>query len=246
MADSYYVTLPSNSSMDAHPNNTLSHFRVNLPAVMNFEGKWEVALAEMSYPRRWLNVIDGHNHIFCTAGGESVHTHLVPEGYYPTPEELLDKITPPIEHDELVRIRYNKYLQKIVVKTGEGVHITFAKHLATLLGFEEGTDITGIEKAPYFADLPRFHSMFVYTNIIEYNTVGDTRAPLLRTVNIEGEYGDTVTKTYVSPHYVPLKQKLVSTIEIDIRDDTGQHIPFIGGKVIVKLHFRKQRSSYFN
>ena len=68
MADSYYVTLPSNSSMDVNPSNTLTHYRVNLPSAMIFDGDWEVALAEFSYPHRWLNVIEGHNHIFCSVG----------------------------------------------------------------------------------------------------------------------------------------------------------------------------------
>ena len=65
-------------------------------------------------------------------------------------------------------------------------------------------------------------------------------------MNIEGEYGKTITKTYDNPHYVNLKQKLVDTIEIDIRDDTGKPIPFVTGRVIVKLHFRRKRPSYFN
>ena len=107
--------------------------------------------------------------------------------------------------------------------------------LANLLGCDDNTVIAGVFEAPRVVDMQTFHSLFVYSNNIEYSTVGDRRAPLLRIVNVEGRYGNTVTKTYVNPHYVPLKQKLVDTIEIDIRDDTGQPIPFITGKVIVKL-----------
>ena len=95
-------------------------------------------------------------------------------------------------------------------------------------------------------DLKPFYSLFIYTNIIEYHTVGDTRAPLLRIVNVDGEYGETVTKIYDSPHYMPLKHKLLHMIEIDIRDGTGQPIPFVSGRVIVKRHFRRKRLSYLN
>ena len=63
---------------------------------------------------------------------------------------------------------------------------------------------------------------------------------------MEGNPGEIISQTYDSPHYISLKQKLVDTIEIDIMGDTGQPIPFVSGKVIVKLHFRKRRSSYFN
>ena len=246
MADSYYVTLPSNSSMDVNPSNTLTHYRVNLPSAMIFDGDWEVALAEFSYPHRWLNVIEGHNHIFCSAGeGDQVHVHKIPEGYYPTPEDLISRIDPPISHDKLVRIKYNRFIQKIIVKTEEGVRLALAKRLASLMGFDEGGEITGVEKAPRVINLRPVQSMFIYTDIIEYNVVGDIRAPLLRIVNVDGEYGQTVTKTFVAPHYVPLKQKAVNTIEIDIRDDTGRFIPFMDGKVVAKLHFRRRRSSYF-
>ena len=86
MADSYYVTLPSNSSMDVNPSNTLTHYRVNLPSAMIFDGDWEVALAEFSYPHRWLNVIEGHNHIFCSAvEGSQVHAHKSRKGITPHP-----------------------------------------------------------------------------------------------------------------------------------------------------------------
>ena len=230
--------------MDAYPNNALSHFNVNLPTALSFEGEWEVSIAEITYPRRWLNVVDGHNHIYCNADeeDEGIHIHTIPKGYYTTPEEMLSKISPPIEHGDLIRIKYNKYLQKMVVRTAEGVHINFAKRLFQIMGFKSSISITGIEKASHVVDMKQIHSLFVY-KIIEYNIVGDTRAPLLRNVSVEGDYGDIITKTYVSPHYVPLKQKFINTINIDITDDTGDYIPFIGGKVIVKLHFRKRRST---
>ncbi len=246
--DSFYATLPSNSSMDTYPDNALSHFSVNLPTALSFEGEWEVSLAEITYPRRWLNIVEGHNHIYCNAeeteGG--VHIHTIPEGYYHTPDEVLAKITPLIEHSDKIRIKYNKYLQKVIVRTVEGVSITFVERLGHLFGFNKAMAITGIEKAPHVVDMKQIHTLFVYTDIIEYNIVGDTRAPLLRNVSVEGEYGDIITKTYDSPHYVPLKQKFLNTVNINIRDDVGHYIPFIGGKVIVKLHFRKRRATYFN
>ena len=246
--DSFYVTLPSNSSVDIYPDNALSHYSVNLPTALSFEGDWEVSLAEITYPRRWLNIVEGHNHIYCNAEetGGGIHIHHIPEGFYQTPDDLIAKITPPIGHGDKIRLKYNKYLQKVIVRTDDDVHITFAERMGYLFGFEKAMSITGIEKAPHVVDMKQIHSLFVYTDIFEYNIVGDTRAPLLRNVSVEGEYGDIVTKTYDSPHYVPLKQRFMSTIHIDIRDDVGHFIQFIGGKVIVKLHFRKRRSTYFN
>ena len=71
------------------------------------------------------------------------------------------------------------------------------------------------------------------------------RPPLLHIVNVDGQYGENEAKIYDSPHYMPLKHKLVHMIEIDIRDSPGKPILFLSGTVIVKLHFRRKRSSYF-
>nr|XP_029519526.1 ERC protein 2-like [Oncorhynchus nerka] len=50
---------------------------------------------------------------------------------------------------------------------------------------------------------PGFYNIFVYTDIISYQRVGDSCVPLLRTVHIDGKDGDIVTVTYDKPHYVP-------------------------------------------
>lgn len=84
------------------------------------------------------------------------------------------------------------------------------------------------------------YSIYVYTNIIQDTIVGNTLAPLLRTVLASGNYGDIIQKTFVHPHYMRLAQDRIADIEISLRDDTGNLIPFEFGKVLVKLHFRKK------
>ena len=158
---------------------------------------------------------------------------------------MLTRIMPPIDHGDQIRMKYNRFIQKVVMRTVEGVRLVFAKRLAELFGFDSSVELTGQFKSERPIDVKPVHHMFVYTDIVEYNTVGGIRAPLLRFVTVEGEYGETITKTFDTPHYVPLKQSSLSTIEIDIRDDTGEHMPFTGGKVITKLHLRRRRLSYF-
>ena len=54
---SFYVTLPSNSSMDLYPQNTISAFTVSLKEPIRLETNYEVALVEMTYKHSWsLNV----------------------------------------------------------------------------------------------------------------------------------------------------------------------------------------------
>jgi len=40
------------------------------------------------------------------------------------------------------------------------------------------------------------------------------------------------------PLFVPLQKKNFDTIEINIMTDTGQPVPFVGGKSVVVLEFK--------
>jgi len=78
--------------------------------------------------------------------------------------------------------------------------------------------------------------------------VGDSTVPLLRVVSGAGQnihFGDTVTCTFTSPYYAPLRVKCIGSIEIEIKDDNDRVVPFMFGKSIVALHFRKRKPAYF-
>ena len=56
----FYVTLPSNSSMDCYPDNSVARFTTKLNGIIELEGDWEVGLTEISFPSDIQNVLDGH------------------------------------------------------------------------------------------------------------------------------------------------------------------------------------------
>ena len=53
------MTLPSNSSMDVFPDNTLTTYRTLLPEYIHLNGDYECALTEISIPTTWPNVRNG-------------------------------------------------------------------------------------------------------------------------------------------------------------------------------------------
>ena len=55
MESEFYVTLPSNSSMQYFPDNKTSNFVTKLPRTLQLDGEWEVGLAEIVYPHTWYN-----------------------------------------------------------------------------------------------------------------------------------------------------------------------------------------------
>ena len=86
------------------------------------------------------------------------------------------------------------------------------------------------------------HTLYVYCNIVEPMPIGDDDAPLLRIVGVDAKQGEIVRKTYDNPLYVSVRIKKFDTIEIDIKSNTGEHVPFQYSKSEVILHFRKQNS----
>ena len=85
---------------------------------------------------------------------------------------------------------------------------------------------TLIEKktsSPYAADINGgFSCMYVYTDIVDAQFVGDVEVPLLRIVNIEGENGNTVHATCRNLQYVPVKVNYFETIQVDIKNDQNE------------------------
>ena len=55
---------------------------------------------------------------------------------------------------------------------------------------------------------------------------GDALVPLLRIVPVEGEVAQRVSKSFVRPQYVPVNRKQFETVEVNIKRDTGESVPF--------------------
>ena len=87
-----------------------------------------------------------------------------------------------------------------------------------------------------------YHSLFVYCNIVKPSYVGNSFTQLLRLVEIPSDkkFGDQVLITYPSTYYIPLLTQEFETIEIDIKSETGETVPFEFGRSIITLHFRRK------
>ena len=98
--------------------------------------------------------------------------------------------------------------------------------------------------------------MYIYSNICQAQVVGDAMVPLLRIIPLSsiparpGTGADGAGKLlscaeFPQPHYVPIRQRHIDTVRIDINTDSGEPIPLmvsdIDAKVIVKLHIRSTR-----
>ena len=87
------------------------------------------------------------------------------------------------------------------------------------------------------------HQMFVYSDVADYTYVGNITAPLLRIVSYKQSKSSTQShQEFVNLHYVPLAKFYIDQVHIDIKDEIGRSVLFVGGKTLVKLHFKRIKS----
>lgn len=84
-------------------------------------------------------------------------------------------------------------------------------------------------------------SMYIYSDICEYQLVGDTQAPLLGILPIDGQHKQQRFWSFVPPYYIGVTKSFLSEIELRLCTDTGDSVPFTSDcLVIARIHFRKK------
>ena len=241
----FYLTLPSNSSLKYYPDNTLSKFTTQLAQPIALSGSWEVGLAEVQYPHSWHNIEEAWI-LYESASGFGLNLSL-PSGLYDTPQQLIEELNALItarKRQHHVKFSYQPVTQKVSVSVTGGGSLEMSQNLQELFGMTS-MPVRGKVEGKKVLDVKQgFDSLYIYCNIIEPRLVGDSEVPLLRIVPIEGQHGMTVTKIYNQIQYLPVLQKNFNSLEINIRKDTGELVPFESGKLVVTLHFREKKPYY--
>ena len=116
-----------------------------------------------------------------------------------------------------------------------------------MFGFLNDTTIRASEEKGFTLALPETENQYfyVFTDIIKSQYHGNVLVPVLRTVTVKGEHGSYVSNNFERPHYVPLNQKNVDMISVNIRDKAGDLVAFEHGKMIITLHFKHSKTQYF-
>ena len=201
------------------------------------------------YPHSWSTIREGNQQTFTYKLATGVdETGLIPDSHYNSVPDLVQRLNRYMTKEAQTKIKFsyvaNKRKLKINVPKGEYILIT--GEITTTLGLKQDTLIEKKTLSPFVADVNGgFSSMYVYTDIVDPQFVGDVKVPLLRIVNTQGNYGDNVNVSFRYMQYVPIKVKSFETIEINIQDDNNENVSFGFGKSIVTLHFKQSRTQYF-
>jgi hypothetical protein len=250
----FTVQLVSNVSLDEYPNNTLASFRTLLKDAVNLKGKWQVALLEISFSPYIYNIRRSQYTMYTsTTDPSSGMPCIVPAGRYTHLSNILQLMKNHVPVNNPLKWSFDVLSGKLSMTIPLKMMYVFNDDdLANCLGLIPGKPYrAGVQKGEYSVDLTSGrHLMMVYTNIIEYGLVGDTKAPILRAVPLVSKMKDDHDNMQItqSLHYrdfqkLQYKNLLTNnfhTIKMELRDTRGDLIPFMDcGRSFATLQFRQ-------
>ena len=266
--ESLTIELVSNASEELFPGNTLSSLTKILPEQLNLEGQWEVAISDISYPSMYQNITEGKFKFFEEKLSKFSSTYNLEPVLYTSIIDIVEAMNRLIQernnHNETcITVKVSRRTQKVVIMlandtSGLAFCSTDLGHIfGNIVGNEFGVLMIG--KGPHepeFAyDIVRIHSLMIYSNLVEYNILGATKAPLLICFPFISKLkgGDIITtrqymnyQTFSNLQFRPLLKNSLHSIHIDLRDTSGEKIPFVSvGITRLVLIFRKVSNIHF-
>ena len=273
----FTIDLLSNASMDVFNGNTMASFRNQLSQPIHLQGEWQVALTSLSFPSNIKNVNSGEIVVYKNSmsnpnesSNRSGQLRKIRTGIYNSWEDIVSDIVRIAKLKQFDR-KFDMITQKLVLTFGKNEGLSFQDdEIPSILGFKGTPDPAhngfvhigyktnfenGTPNAPnrHFGIFPvditcGSQLIFVYLDIIEYQHVGDSRAPILKVIESERRLRNgslnTVApfhhKTYTNLDFNRLLSNNIQSIKVKLRSETGKLIPFTGiGKVVISLKFQR-------
>ena len=231
------------------------------------EGQWEFAISEISYPTIYHIITDEKLTFFDDRPTKSTTSCNQEPGLYTSitdTVEVMSTLNQENNHNETcITVKVSRRTQKVVnMLANDTSGLAFCStHLGHIFGNNVGNEfvVLMIGKGPHepeFAyDIVRIHSLVIHSGIAEYNIVGDTKAPYVRCFPFISklQVGDIKTtgqymkyQTFSNLQFRPLLKYSFHSIQIDLRDPSGEKIPFVSvGITRLALMFRKEYNVLF-
>ena len=191
--ESFTIELVSNGSAQLFPDNTLSSFTKFLAEQLNLQDPWEVAIPKISYPVLYQIVTEVKFMFSDRKHSNLSDFHYLEPGLYISITDIVETMNTLIQerhnHSEnCITFEVSRRTQNVEIYLAiEGSHLAFFStdlgHIfGSIVGNEFGVMLIGKgpHKPKFAYDIVRIHSLMIYTDLFEYNIVGDTKAPLLR------------------------------------------------------------------
>lgn len=244
-----YVYLPS-SVKPIWGNNRNNSYTTRLAERIELEDslEYECAMIKMVYPSDAWNIYNGKVSFKDEIG--TIKTVNIISEKYETPDDFIEAY-----NSVLGKIMSEKYLlkfkdKKFTLKISNGTtssYINFSKNIQIFTGLNENYDEEGMFTGKNDYDiLGGIDLVYTYCSLVKYTRVGDSLVPVISIHQFQSgkNFGKSHQTEYspIKPIYLPLNTRLIDTIKIDIRTETGMFFPFVGrGEVLILLHIRPRK-----
>ena len=199
---------------------------------------------------------------------KSSELYYLEPGLYPSITDIVGAMNTLIQerhnHSEnCITVEVSRRTRKVEIYLANETSglVFFSAYLGHIFGSNVGNEFEvmlrrkGPHKPEFAYDIVRIRSLMIYTDLIEYNIVGDTKALLLRCFPFTSKLksGDIITtvqymnyQTFCHLQFRPLLKISFHKIHIDLRDTSGEKIPIVSvGITRLVLMFRKTSNIQF-
>ena len=216
----------------------------------------------------YQNITEGKFKIIDEKLSKSTTTYNLEPSLYTSITDIVEAMNTVIQeknnhYETCITVKVSRRTQKVVIMLANDTsRLAFCStNLGHIFGNNVGNEfgVLMIGKGPHgpeFAhDIVRMHLLIIYTDLVEYNIVGDTKAPLLRCFpfipKLKGEdnlkTGQYMNyQTFSNLQFRPLLKNSFHSMHIDLRDPSGEKIPIVSVGIFgLVLMFRKESNIHF-
>ena len=177
-------------------------------------------------------------------------------GYYENPGDILGRIARDYMHlrepyekcGMPLYWQYEKNQKTISMHGPAGFLFVDANPFLKALGLEN--DVHNIDDTHKFVignlfgrngKIPKvIDTMYIYSDLVDVNIVGDEKVNFVTVVPVEGEHGSTVHYAPTKPEYKKVMHNTIKSIELQLSDCFGDNIAFdASSETIAIFHFKK-------
>ena len=199
---------------------------------------------------------------------KSSEFYFLEPGLYPSITDIVETMNILIQerhnHSEnCIKVKVSRRTRKVqIYLANEASGLAFySTDLGHMFGSNVGNEFgvmfrrKGPHKPEFAYDIVRIHSLMIYTDLIEYNIVGYTKAPLLRSFPFISKLksGDIITtglymnyQTFSNLQFRALLKSSFHSFHNDLIDTSGKKIPFVSvGTTRLVLMFTNTSNIHF-
>jgi hypothetical protein len=158
----------------------------------------------------------------------------------------INQLTQHIEQ-QVVGLKFENVNDILSFEYDRNKPIQFQDRIGGILGFtnfnstekDNGNILYRGDYRPYMNN--GMTELFIYSDIVKPQQLGDTISPLIATTTHAGKDGQRIATHFKHHQYYELNRSTIESIHMYIRSESGEALPFLYGNFSAHLHFRKKR-----